>query len=134
MGDKIRLEVGDHVAHVVLNRPEKYNALDGDCLELLERYFTRIVDDDAIRAVIVRGESKAFCTGADLGYLGDKVHDPVVFGGFLETWHRTYDMIASSPVPTIAAVHDLALAGGFELLQVCDLVVLADDARIGDQH
>jgi enoyl-CoA hydratase/carnithine racemase len=132
--EKIRLEVDGAVAHLVLNRPEKLNALDLDCLGLIEQHLRTAREDDAVRAIVVRGEGKAFCTGADLGFLGDKVNDPVVFGAFLEEWHRVYELIANSPVPTIAAVHGLALAGGFELLEVCDLAVLADDARVGDQH
>jgi enoyl-CoA hydratase len=131
---KVRLDVDGAVAELVLNRPDKLNAIDGECLELIEAHLATVAADDSIRAVVVRGEGRAFCAGADLGFLGDKVNDPVVFGGFLATWHRVYEQIAASATPTIAAVHGLALAGGFELLEVCDLAVLADDARIGDQH
>lgn len=132
--EKIRLDVDGAVAEIVLNRPDKLNAIDLECLELLSEHI-RTVDADAdIRAVVIRGEGRAFCAGADLSFLGDKVNDPRVFGGFLEVWHRVYAQIADASTPTIAAVHGLALAGGFELLEVCDLAVLADDARIGDQH
>jgi enoyl-CoA hydratase/carnithine racemase len=131
---KVRLDVDGPVAELVLNRPEKLNAIDGDCLELIEAHMATVAGDPSIRAVVVRGEGRAFCAGADLSFLGDKVSDPEVFGAFLTRWHRAYDAIASSATPTIAAVHGVALAGGFELLQVCDLAVLADDARIGDQH
>lgn len=131
---KVRLDVDGSVAELVLNRPDKLNAIDLECLELFEDRFRVIEEDPQIRAVVVRGEGRAFCAGADLGFLGDKVNDPRVFGAFLEVWHRVYGTIAASATPTIAAVHGLALAGGFELLQVCDLAVLAEDARIGDQH
>ena len=132
--DKVRLDVDGNVAELVLNRPDKLNAIDEDCLDLIEAHMSSVARDPSVRAVVVRGAGRAFCTGADLGQLDDKVSDPVRFGAFLDKWHRVFGLVASSPKPTIAAVHGLALAGGFELLQVCDLAVLAEDARIGDQH
>jgi enoyl-CoA hydratase len=53
---------------------------------------------------------------------------------FTERWHRTYDAIETCRKPTIAAVHGIAVAGGFELLQVTDFAVIADDARLADYH
>jgi enoyl-CoA hydratase len=131
---KVRLDVDGPIAELVLDRPDRLNAIDLDCLELIEEHVTTAERDPAVRALVVRGEGRAFCAGADLGFLGDKVEDPRVLGAFLESWHHAYERVARSPLPTVGAVHGLALAGGFELLQVCDVVVLADDARIGDQH
>lgn len=131
---KVRLDVDGDIAELVLNRPDKLNAIDAECLELIEGHMAAVAANRSVRAMIVRGAGRVFCAGADLGFLGDKVNDPEVFGGFLAQWHRVYELVANSSTPTIAAVHGLALAGGFELMQVCDLAVLADDARIGDQH
>jgi enoyl-CoA hydratase/carnithine racemase len=121
-------------AEIILNRPEKLNAIDLDCLTLMEQAVDSAESDDRIRALIVRGEGRAFCAGADLEYLEDKLADPEIFGAFLNVWHRVYGRIAETPLPTIAAVHGVALAGGFELLEACDFAVLADTAKIGDQH
>ena len=132
--DKVLLERRGAVAELILNRPDKLNAIDGDCLRLFREHLMAVEADEQVRVLIVRANGRAFCAGADLEYLGDWVKDPARFGPFLSEWHSTYDLISVSSKPTIAAVHGLALAGGFELTQVCDFVVLEDDARIGDQH
>lgn len=131
---KVLFQRHGSVAHMILNRPDKLNAIDGDCLELFRQHIATVEADPEVRALIVRGNGRAFCAGADLAFVGDRVQDPNAFGPFLANWHATYDLIAQCGKPTIAAVHGLALAGGFELTQVCDFVVLEEDARIGDQH
>lgn len=131
---KVVLERHGAVAHLVLNRPQKLNAIDGDCLGLLREHVAAVEADAAIRAVVVRGGGRAFCAGADLDYVGSIVGDARVFAAFLADWHRTFDAIAECTRPTIAAVHGLALAGGFELTLACDFVVMAGDAQMGDQH
>ncbi len=131
---KVLLERQGSVAEIVLNRPDKMNAIDGDCLDLFREHLATVESDPGLRVVIVRGNGRAFCAGADLAFVGDRVQDPTRFGPFIADWHRTYDLFAFCSKPTIAAVHGLALAGGFELTQVCDFVVLEDDAKIGDQH
>lgn len=131
---KVLLERHEAVAELVLNRPDKMNAIDGDCLHLFREHLAAVESDDKIRVLIVRGNGRAFCAGADLEYVGDRVQDPNRFGPFLGEWHKTYDLFANCTKPTIAAVHGLALAGGFELTQACDFVVVEEDAKIGDQH
>ena len=132
--DKVLLERRGAVAELILNRPDKLNAIDGDCLRLFREHLMAVEADEQVRVLIVRANGRAFCAGADLDYVGDWLNDPARFGAFQAEWHSTYDLIAVTSKPTIAAVHGLALAGGFELTQVCDFVVLEDDARIGDQH
>ena len=56
------------------------------------------------------------------------------WSGFIGLWHRVFDRIEALPVPVIAGVHGLALAGGLELVLVADLVVADEEARLGDQH
>lgn len=121
------------VAHLVLNRPGRLNAIGPPMLAELREGIRRIEASDA-RVVVVRGEGRAFSAGADLHALVDITADRVAFAAFMEDWHATFDAIAACSRPTIAAVHGIAFAGGFELLQVCDLAVVADDARLGDQH
>lgn len=131
---KVLLEVRSHVAHITINRPEKLNAIDDDCLALLQEHVTTVNEDSSIRCLVIRGEGRAFCAGADLELVGSMVDDPAAFAAFLDRWHTAYDAVEACRVPTIAAIEDLALAGGFELMQVCDMVVLGDQARIGDNH
>jgi len=132
--EKITLTRRGPVAHVVLNRPGKLNALDEECLDLLAQRFTEIDRDDDVRAVVLSGAGRCFCAGADLGLVSGIAGEPTAFDGFLRRWHEVFGVIEACGKPTIAAVHGFALAGGFELVQVCDLLVLAESATIGDQH
>jgi len=131
---KVLLERRGAVAELILNRPEKMNAIDGDCLRLFREHMAAVEADEQVRVLIVRANGKTFCAGADLEYVDGRLTGAASYADFLAEWHSTYDLFASSGKPTIAAVQGLALAGGFELTQVCDFVVLEDDARIGDQH
>ena len=132
--EKITYSRRGPVAHVILNRPGKLNALDEDCLELLAERFAEIDRDDDVRAVVLSGAGRCFCAGADLGLVSGIAGDPAAFDGFLRRWHSVFGAIEACGKPTIAAVHGFALAGGFELVQVCDLLVLGESATIGDQH
>lgn len=134
MGNEILLEREGAVAVVTLNRPDKLNAVNLGVLNALRDVLEVIRADLTLRAVVFRGAGKAFCAGADLEYISPIVSDEEAFGDFLKEWHATYDAVAGFELPTIAAVHGVALAGGLELVQVCDLVVAAKDARLGDQH
>jgi enoyl-CoA hydratase len=75
-----------------------------------------------------------FCAGADLRAVKELSPDPRRWDAFMGLWHRVFDRIEALPVPVIAGVHGLALAGGLELVLVADLVVADEAARLGDQH
>jgi enoyl-CoA hydratase/carnithine racemase len=133
-GDPAYVEVAGPVAELVLNRPDRLNAIDAATLDVIDRAVAFADSQREIRVLIVRGAGRAFCTGADLGEAGNRVADPAALTAFLQRWHRVFTRLAESPVPSIAAVQGYALAGGFELLQACDLAVVADDAVLADQH
>jgi enoyl-CoA hydratase/carnithine racemase len=131
---KVLAEQDGPVLTVTLNRPDKLNALDGDCLDLLERHFAAADADPAVRAVVLAGKGRGFCAGADLAVVAGIAADRDAFDAFLRRWHGVFGVIEACGKPTIAAVTGFALAGGFELTQVCDLVVTGASARLGDQH
>jgi enoyl-CoA hydratase/carnithine racemase len=133
-GEPLLLEVVDHVARLTLNRPEKLNAINERMLQLLEQYVIRIEANDDVRAVIVQGRGKAFCAGADLEEITGCLKSSSSFAAWLDEWHRVFALVERCAKPTVAAVHGLALAGGLELTQVCDVVVASEDAQFGDQH
>jgi enoyl-CoA hydratase/carnithine racemase len=87
-----------------------------------------------VRAVALTGAGRAFCAGADLKVVQEAAPDPQRWRAFMDQWRRVYDRIERLPVPVVAGVHGLALAGGLELTLVCDLVVVDAEARLGDQH
>ena len=130
----IRLERQGAVAHVILDRPAQLNAISPELLGDLDQACTTIEGDAGVRAVALTGAGRAFCAGADLKVVQELAPDPEGWRGFMDLWHRVFDRIERLPVPVVAGVHGLALAGGLELTMVCDLVVVDAEARLGDQH
>jgi len=129
----VLLTVSSPIAHIELNRPAKLNALDLGVLDQLTRHLDTVEGNPDVRAVVLSGKGRCFCAGADLLVVESAI-DAGRFDEFLHRWHEVFARIERCTVPTIAAVHGMALAGGFELMQVCDLVVAGDATRIGDQH
>ena len=122
------------IARLQLNRPAQLNAISPTLLEDLDRACDAIEADAAVRVVTLTAAGRAFCAGADLKAVQDLSSDSVRWAGFMRLWHRVFNRVETLPVPVIAGVHGLALAGGLELLLVADLVVADAEARIGDQH
>lgn len=130
----VRYEPSGDLAQVVLDRPDKLNALSSAALEQLAAAVEAANRDPNVRVIVLSGAGGHFCAGADLDEVEGHLARPPAFDDFLTRWHEVFAIVERSDVPTIAAVHGVALAGGFELLQVCDVVVADPDARIGDQH
>ncbi|MBI1962242.1 MAG: enoyl-CoA hydratase/isomerase family protein [Candidatus Rokubacteria bacterium] len=122
------------VARAVLNRPEALNAISPALLEDLDRVCEAVEADRAVRVLTLTAAGRAFCAGADLKAVRELVPDPVKWSGFMRLWHRVFNRIEALPVPVIAGVQGLALAGGLELTLVADLVVMDTGAKLGDQH
>jgi len=124
----------DGIAHLVLNRPQQLNAISPALLDDLARACDAIERDPGVKVVALTAAGRAFCAGADLKTVKELSPDPVRWSAFIGHWHRVFDRIEALPVPVIAGVHGLALAGGLELVLVADLVVADEEARLGDQH
>ena len=122
------------IARVVLNRPAQLNAISPALLEDLDRVCAAIEGDRSLRVATLTAAGRVFCAGADLTAVRELVPDAARWGAFMGLWHRVFDRIEALPVPVVAGVHGLALAGGLELILVADLVVLDAAARLGDQH
>ncbi|HEY2429498.1 MAG TPA: enoyl-CoA hydratase/isomerase family protein [Acidimicrobiales bacterium] len=123
-----------HVAHLVLNRPDKLNALDLLAFSDLHAALDDLEADPGVRVVVVRGEGRAFCTGVDLDMTGGALADSAAIDRVVSVAHRTFARLEASPLPSVAAIHGMALAGGLELVLACDLALAATDARLGDFH
>ena len=130
----VRLERAGAVAHVILDRPAQLNAISPELLRDLDHACAAVEGDQGIRAVALTGAGRAFCAGADLKVVQDAAPDPERWRAFMDPWHRVFDRIERLPLPVVAGVHGVALAGGLELTMVCDLVVMDAEARLGDQH
>jgi enoyl-CoA hydratase len=123
----VEWERRDRVAIVRINRPEARNAVNADVANTMEAILDDLEADDTIQAVIVTGVGPTFCAGADLKMVARGK------GGELATRRGGFGGIVTRnfPKPLIAAVNGPALAGGFEVVLACDLVVAADDAVFG---
>ena len=134
----IRYEVEDGRARITLNRPETHNAITSTMLREMEEALWEADDDTSVHCVILRGEGPSFCSGYDLTALGrpkeegrrtGRMHDDDIW--LIEQNNRKVRAIWEIHKPAIAQVHGNCLAGGTDLALVCDMVIAADDARIG---
>ncbi len=125
-------EIENNVLTISLNRPEKHNALNTALTQALLDALKEAERDPQVRAIIVHGNGKSFCAGADtteFSSLTPDASDQVLDRADLTTaLHLSFSKIAK---PIIAAVHGNALGGGAGLALACDLVVMAEDARFG---
>lgn len=137
--ETILLERSDGVAWVTLNRPERLNATTERMHEELLDVFGLVADDGTTKALVLTGAGdRAFCIGSDLAFLGDVLAgeeaDTERFAAYLERLNRVVFALERLPMPTIAMVQAKARASGFEMVMACDLVLIAEEARIGDVH
>lgn len=124
----LEFEMRGRAAWIRLNRPRQLNALAPETIVGLERALQR-AESGRVRAVVLAGTGRAFCTGVDL-MAASSVDDDF----FFEQAPRVYETLAMFPAPVIGAINGLALAGGLELVLCCDIVVAAESARLGDAH
>jgi enoyl-CoA hydratase len=135
---EIHYEVADGRARITLARPDKHNAMTPRLLEELEHAVWEADEDLAVHCVILRGQGASFCSGYDLTALVDerraghrtgRSHDDDIW--LIERNNRRIRALWEMHKPSIAQVHGNCLAGGTDLALACDIVLAADDARIG---
>lgn len=124
------------VARVTLNRPERLNALTGTMFLELERAAVELGADPDVRAIVLTGRGRAFCAGADLRSYTDEVDasDPHAIRERMRMIGRLVRTWVGLDTPTIAAVNGVAVGGGANLALMCDLVVMREDAAIGQTY
>jgi enoyl-CoA hydratase/carnithine racemase len=132
--DSIDFSVRDRVAYAVLDRPDSLNAIDESVLDGLESVLTTIRDGADVRALVITGRGDAFCVGLDLQLLQRAFDDLDYFRAVLLRYNQVLLDLEALDVPVVAAVNGTTRAGGFELALACDLVLIADEARIADHH
>ena len=125
----VRIERRGPVAWVLLDRPEVLNSLNSELLGQLRGAFEGLRDDPELRVVVLAGSSPVFAAGADIAEMSTKTLPEGREFGYVG--QATCEAIASFPHPVIALVEGYALGGGLELAVACDLIVAADDARLG---
>jgi enoyl-CoA hydratase/carnithine racemase len=127
VSDPILLERDGDVAELVLNRPERRNALDQPAVAALYGALDEL-EKSLPRALLVRGEGKGFCAGRDLSDAEPLTEDGQAI---LEGLNPMFSRLASLQCPTVAAVQGAALGVGLGLALACDLLVVGESAKIG---
>jgi enoyl-CoA hydratase/carnithine racemase len=123
------------VGWITLNRPEVLNAINMKMFEEIQEALAKVEMDREVRVLVLTGKgSKAFCVGADLKEVREISGDPVREHAFYEAGPRMFAALANFPKPIIGAINGVSIAGGFEFILYCDIVIASEDARIGDAH
>lgn len=128
----VLVEQRGHVLKLVLNRPDRFNALDREMQRALETIFRGAGDDPTVRAIVITGEGRAFCSGADMGGLQDaatgptdpaQVHVPKFTNRQVGIWK-----------PTICAVNGVCAGAGLHFVADSDIVIASEAASFLDTH
>jgi enoyl-CoA hydratase len=116
------------VGVIKLNRPEALNALNSELMDELTAALDAFEADDAIGAIVLTGNERAFAAGADIKDMAPRTYADVLKEDFItRNWERT----ARCRKPVIAAVSGVALGGGCELAMMCDFIYASEDAQFG---
>jgi enoyl-CoA hydratase/carnithine racemase len=134
--EHILYEVRNDVAHIILNRPDKLNAMGigpGSSRDEIARAVTTASDDEAIGCILIRANGRAFCAGGDLSRIGgskksDTARDNQIFNEQILAFNAT---LRGARKPVIAAVHGLCVGTAMGFVAQCDFVIAADNTRFG---
>ncbi len=140
LSDAVLYESLDGVATVTLNRPGSLNSMNDDLMIALGQALERVADDSDVRAMVLTGAGRGFCSGADLSSVGagnggslssadsDQAGEKAA-EGMDNVFHPAIRLLADLPVPTIARVNGVAAGGGLGLALGCDIAIAAQSAR-----
>jgi len=136
-------ETADRVATITLNRPERFNAIEGRMPREIRAAVEQAEADPDVHVIVVKGAGPGFCGGYDLKRYAERSDGAANTGGqempwdptldFAGMWRNTQDFMSlwRARKPTIAQVHGAAVAGGSDIALCCDFLIMAEDARIG---
>jgi len=139
--ETLTYETDGRIARLTLNRPERLNAISAEMPGEIRRAVERANDDDGIHVIVVQGAGRAFCAGYDLKdfaegegenlYVQEMPWDPMLDYRRMKANTDDFFALWRSDKPTICKVHGFAVAGGSDIALSCDIVVMAEDAKIG---
>jgi methylglutaconyl-CoA hydratase len=130
--ENILIAEGSPIRVLTMNRPNKRNALNDELIAALKSALLEADGDENVRAIVLRGAGKDFCSGADLSALqkiANASHEENLEDA--RSLGELYKLMRRVRQPVIAAVHGRALAGGCGLAMACDLILTSDNAKFG---
>jgi enoyl-CoA hydratase/carnithine racemase len=119
------------VRHVVLNRPEKRNAMNGELVTDIGLALKAAANDPEVHCVVIRGAGAMFSSGMDFNTLGDLPGQIEMLRAFRRECIEAWNLAEEMTKPTIASIHGGCIGGAMELALACDLRVMATDAVMG---
>jgi enoyl-CoA hydratase len=138
---KVLYERDGRIARITLNRPDVLNAIDDEVPRELAACVERADNNPQVHVIVLAGADRAFCAGYDLAYYSqatgsqtgsqDMPWDPMKDYAFMSRNTEPFMSLFRSRRPVIAKGHDFAVAGGSDIALSSDLIVMAEDARIG---
>jgi len=134
MDEPVRWTREQGIARIALNRPQIYNAFDREMIRFFAETLAQLAGDPGVSGVVITGEGKAFCAGADLKWLSVMGED---YGKTLHllaaSYHQAILEIRRMPKPVVAAINGMAAGGGLSLALACDFRVMEVSAvfRLG---
>ncbi|MEH3139681.1 MAG: enoyl-CoA hydratase/isomerase family protein [Mycobacterium kyogaense] len=133
--DQVVVDIADGIGRITLNRPDRMNAISLDLATSLERAVSHLGDHRDVSVIVIRGAGGNFCAGGDFDEVQRlRGEGPAALRALFTTFKSACDGIEHAKVPVVAAVEGVAMAGGFELMQAADIVLVSDKARISDNH
>ena len=128
----VNFEVRDRIGYISLNRPEKRNALNYETVTELKQTFKQAAENEDVKVIVLTGEGKAFCAGADLAYI-QQLQNNTYEENLEDSRHlkELFYQIYTHPKVVIAQVNGHALAGGCGLASVCDFSFSVPEAKFG---
>jgi enoyl-CoA hydratase len=135
----LKYDVRGRICHITLNRPRRLNAINREMPGEIRRAVEAANADDRVHVIVLAGAGRAFCAGYDLKafaeadneIIQDMPWDPMLDYRIMKGWTEDFFSIWRSYKPVICKVHGYAVAGGSDIALCADLVLMADDARIG---
>jgi 2-(1,2-epoxy-1,2-dihydrophenyl)acetyl-CoA isomerase len=129
MDEPIKVEVIQGIARITLNRPKVFNAFSLDLIQFLAERLIELAMDRLVVGVVITGEGKAFCAGADLGWVATfEKNYGQIFHELAARYHQAILEIRRMPKPVVAAINGIAAGGGFSMALACDFRVIEASA------
>ncbi len=131
--ESVIVEVADGIGTITLNRPDKLNAFAGRMRQEIAEAVRVMAEDAAARVIVITGAGRAFCAGADIGYMQELTarNDVDGFRALVEAGREVVTTIRGTPKPVVASLNGPAAGGGANLALSCDFRIASDRASIG---
>jgi enoyl-CoA hydratase/carnithine racemase len=121
----------ESVRHIVLNRPEKRNAMNQELLRALRDALQDARDDSQVQCVVLRGEGPVFSAGVDLGALFSFAGDPGVLRPFRTVFLECANLCEEMAKPVVCQIHHTCVGGALEVALGCDMRIASSDSQLG---